>query len=154
MESKTRLTPETSISADPQPTEGPEALTTCSSGRRGLHPFAAEFPGQFFGSFRRRTSLRPQDDVSPFGRPYPGRMRRWLCEHETWVDALLAATFVVVALFVARTIKVGTGQVGDGARPPNGWTDLLLVLVLAPIALRRRFPVAAYLVTAAAALGL
>ena len=81
-------------------------------------------------------------------------MRSWLCEHETLVDACLAAVLVTAALFVVRVIDVGTGPVGDGSRPPNGWTDLLLVAVLAPIALRRRFPIAVYLVTAAAAFGL
>jgi signal transduction histidine kinase len=81
-------------------------------------------------------------------------MKRWLCEHETLVDSVLAAVLVMVALIAVRVIDVGTGPVGDGARRPNGWTDVLLVAVLAPIALRRRFPVAVYLVTAAAALGL
>ena len=81
-------------------------------------------------------------------------MRRRLCEHETLVDAFLAAVFIVAALIAARMLDVGTGPVGDGARPPNGLTDVLLVAVLAPIALRRRFPIAVYLVTAAAALGL
>ena len=81
-------------------------------------------------------------------------MRRWLCQHETLVDACLAAVFVVVALVAVRMLDVSTGPVGEGARPPNGLTDVLLVAVLAPIALRRRFPIAVYLVTAAAALGL
>ena len=81
-------------------------------------------------------------------------MRRWLCQHETLVDACLAAVFVVVALVAVRMLDVSTGPVGEGARPPNGLTDVLLVAVLAPIALRRRFPIAVYLVTAAAALAL
>ena len=81
-------------------------------------------------------------------------MRRRLSEHETLVDACLAAVLIVATLIAARMLDVGTGPVGDGARPPNGLTDVLLVAVLAPIALRRRFPIAVYLVTATAALGL
>lgn len=81
-------------------------------------------------------------------------MRRWLCEHETLVDTCLAAVLVTAALVAVRMIDAGTGPVGAGSRPPSGWTDVLLVAVLGPIAFRRRFPIAMYLVTAAAAFGL
>lgn len=81
-------------------------------------------------------------------------MRKWLCEHEDLVDAFLALVLLTVSLIAVRAIKVDSGPGGSGLRPPNGLTDLLLVAALLPIALRRRFPVAVYLVTAAAALGL
>jgi hypothetical protein len=60
-------------------------------------------------------------------------MRRWLCKHETPVDRFVAAILIVAALLAVRTIDTPAG-----ARAPNGWSDALLVAVLAPIAFRRR----------------
>ncbi len=74
-------------------------------------------------------------------------MRRWLCKHETLVDSCLAAILIATALIAVRTIDAPAGS-----RPPDGWSDALLVAVLAPIAFRRRYPIAAYLTTAVAAL--
>lgn len=81
-------------------------------------------------------------------------MRRWLSEHETLVDTCLAVLLIAFTLVALRRFDVGTGPVGDGSRPPDGWTDIFSVAVLSPLALRRRFPVGVYLVTAVAAFGL
>ncbi len=72
-----------------------------------------------------------------------------MCRHETLVDAAIAAAFIVIALVVVRRIPVSADT-----RPPNGWNDVLLVAVLGPIALRRRYPIGAYIVTAVAAVAL
>ena len=76
-------------------------------------------------------------------------MRRWLCKHEGTVDACLAAVLIVASLFAVRIVDAP-----PGSRPPNGWSDAFLIAVLAPIAVRRRYPIGAYLVTAVAALTL
>ena len=76
-------------------------------------------------------------------------MRRWLCGHETLVDAAIAVVLIVIALVVVRRIPVSADT-----RPPNGWNDVLLVAVLGPIAVRRRYPIGAYIVTAIAAVAL
>ncbi len=76
-------------------------------------------------------------------------MRRWLRRHETVVDVCLAAVFLFAALIVVRQVHVGADT-----RARNGWNDVLLVAVLGPIAARRRYPIGAYVVTAAAAVAL
>ena len=80
---------------------------------------------------------------------YPGTVRRWLQDHATLVDTLLAAALLAAALVALRVIDAG-----EGAQQPNGWNNVLAVLVLAPLAVRRRFPIAVYLSTAVAACGL
>ncbi len=72
-----------------------------------------------------------------------------MCRHETLVDAAIAAAFIAAALIVVRRVHVSADT-----RPPNGWNDVLLVAVLGPIALRRRYPIGAYIVTAVAAVAL
>ncbi len=69
--------------------------------------------------------------------------------HETLVDAAIAGMLIVIALVVVRSVPVSAGT-----RPPNGWNDALLVAVLGPIAVRRRYPIGAYIVTAIAAVAL
>jgi signal transduction histidine kinase len=76
-------------------------------------------------------------------------MRRWLCKHETLVDSCLAAALIVASLIAVRLVDVPAGT-----RPPSAWSDVFLVAVLAPIAVRRRYPIGAYVVTAMAALSL
>ena len=76
-------------------------------------------------------------------------MRRWLDRHETAVDSCLAAALIVVALVVVRMVHVSADT-----RAPNGWNDVLLMAVLCPIAVRRRYPIGAYIVTAIAAVAL
>ena len=66
--------------------------------------------------------------------------------HKTAVDSFLAAVLIVTALIVVRNVHVSADT-----RPPNGWNDMLLVAVLGPIAVRRRYPIGAYIVTAIAA---
>ncbi len=72
-----------------------------------------------------------------------------MCRHEKFVDAAIAAVFIVIALVVVRRIPVSADT-----RPPNAWNDVLLVAVLGPIAVRRRYPIGAYIVTAVAAVAL
>ena len=72
-----------------------------------------------------------------------------MCRHEAVVDTFLAAMLLIAALIVVRTAHVSADT-----RPPNGWNDVLLVAVLSPIAVRRRYPVSAYIVTAIAAAAL
>ncbi len=76
-------------------------------------------------------------------------MRRWLCRHEALVDSCLAAALIVASLIAVRLVDVPAGT-----RPPNAWSDVFLIVVLAPIAVRRRFPIGAYVVTAVGALSL
>ena len=69
--------------------------------------------------------------------------------HKTVVDTCLAAALIVVALLVVRRLHPSADT-----RSPNGWNDALLVAVLAPIGVRRRYPIGAYIVTALAAVSL
>ena len=62
MESMRRLTPERSISADPQPTEGPEAQTTCRRGDGAFNLFGPLFlAGAFRSEPRGRSPWRDVD---------------------------------------------------------------------------------------------
>ena len=69
--------------------------------------------------------------------------------HEAVVDTFLAAMLIITAFIIVRKVHVSAGT-----RPPNGWNDVLIVAALSPIAVRRRYPIGAYIVTATAAAGL
>lgn len=68
---------------------------------------------------------------------------------QSLVDAATAVVLTLIALVVARSLSPSTGM-----NPREGWHDILVVAVVAPIAVRRRYPIAAYVVVVFAALAL
>jgi signal transduction histidine kinase len=69
------------------------------------------------------------------------RARAWLRAHPLAADVLLTVLMVAVAISGFASLEASEEGLG-GSREPDGWGVLLLVLMNAPLVLRRRAPLA------------